>query len=426
MVTVSARPDNLAAYRSTLEPVDQGLRTTAGSLLQTLETYCSRSSEFGADHGDLAYALGEHAMAMEELDGWVGRVSEAFRHADRAPGEAGKAPEGVVLTTDDSVKVAEPEFEELEPEGGMDAKAIAGLIADIAGIFDPTPISDGVSAGIDLSDGDLVGAGLSLISFVPYLGDALAKPVKFFRKIIKHFPVLKRLGDGDKILDLLKHLDWKNPARLNRALGILASLQKKTEVAYKNKDWLERAKKLELPTKGPVPFVPPRNWDPKFPKTTMVDGRAGYIDTFGNVWIKRTKHGDWDIQARKGFESLTQDGRSLSVGNDGKLQHAQTPWTLSGDVTSKIPGSWKGQEIDKGPGTQWKDPANPSGNHVRIDRGDPNNSQEYQKVDHVVIFSNGSYVGRDGQLLKGKTLKEVPEAHIPLSEYRKWKSWDKP
>lgn len=50
--------------------------------------------------------------------------------------------------------------------------------ADVAGIVDPTPVSDAVSMGMSLIDGDLIGAGLSLISMVPYLGDALGKTVK--------------------------------------------------------------------------------------------------------------------------------------------------------------------------------------------------------------------------------------------------------
>lgn len=43
---------------------------------------------------------------------------------------------------------------------------------DIAGIFDPTPISDGSNAVISLLRGDFVGAGLSAVSIVPYVGDA--------------------------------------------------------------------------------------------------------------------------------------------------------------------------------------------------------------------------------------------------------------
>lgn len=64
MTTASARPDNLAEYRSKLDPVDQGLEYTASRLRQTLEAYRMRCREFGADHTELAYALGVHASAM--------------------------------------------------------------------------------------------------------------------------------------------------------------------------------------------------------------------------------------------------------------------------------------------------------------------------------------------------------------------------
>lgn len=49
---------------------------------------------------------------------------------------------------------------------------------DIAGLVDPTPISDGVNGVISLFRGDLLGAGISAVSMVPYIGDA-AKIGKF-------------------------------------------------------------------------------------------------------------------------------------------------------------------------------------------------------------------------------------------------------
>ena len=55
---------------------------------------------------------------------------------------------------------------------------IADGAVDVAGIFDPTPISDGIATIRDLSRGDWLGAGLSAISIIPYVGDALAKPLK--------------------------------------------------------------------------------------------------------------------------------------------------------------------------------------------------------------------------------------------------------
>lgn len=45
------------------------------------------------------------------------------------------------------------------------------LGADIAGIFDPTPISDGVGAVTSAMQGDVWGVGFSLLGMIPYVGD---------------------------------------------------------------------------------------------------------------------------------------------------------------------------------------------------------------------------------------------------------------
>jgi hypothetical protein len=57
----------------------------------------------------------------------------------------------------------------------------AKTAADVAGIVDPTPTSDAISLGMSVAEGDWVGAFLSGVSFIPYLGDAVAKPVKVAR-----------------------------------------------------------------------------------------------------------------------------------------------------------------------------------------------------------------------------------------------------
>lgn len=49
---------------------------------------------------------------------------------------------------------------------------VTQMALDVAGLFDPTPISDGSNAVISLFRGDFLGAGLSAISIVPYIGDA--------------------------------------------------------------------------------------------------------------------------------------------------------------------------------------------------------------------------------------------------------------
>ena len=68
---------------------------------------------------------------------------------------------------------------------------------DIVGIFDPTPISDGVNTVISLGRGDWFGAITSAISIVPYVGDA-AK--------------LGKLGKWAKTVSEAVDLAAKNPA----------------------------------------------------------------------------------------------------------------------------------------------------------------------------------------------------------------------
>lgn len=80
--------------------------------------------------------------------------------------------------TAESLKGAEKELAELTKSKEWETTKTA---ADLAGIVDPTPTSDAVSLGMSVAEGDWVGAFLSGVSFVPYLGDAVAKPVKIAR-----------------------------------------------------------------------------------------------------------------------------------------------------------------------------------------------------------------------------------------------------
>lgn len=64
---------------------------------------------------------------------------------------------------------------------------------DVAGIADPTPISDVIGAGMSIASGDWIGAGLSLISIVPYAGDALGKTAKGARAAKKIATLKKKI-----------------------------------------------------------------------------------------------------------------------------------------------------------------------------------------------------------------------------------------
>ena len=63
----------------------------------------------------------------------------------------------------------------------------------IAGIFDPTPISDGADGLISLLRGDFLGAGISVVSMIPYLGDVakLGKLPKFAQTIARAVDLAK-------------------------------------------------------------------------------------------------------------------------------------------------------------------------------------------------------------------------------------------
>jgi RHS repeat-associated protein len=95
------------------------------------------------------------------------------------------------------------------------------------------------------------------------------------------------------------------------------------------------------------------------------------------------------------------------------------------DARGKLPSSWgPGTPNAKGVGTRWVDPAN-SGNGIRIDQGISRSSFPSQQVDHVVVRSGGRILGPDGKPIVG-SLRENPQAHIPLSDWATWSSWNSP
>lgn len=70
-----------------------------------------------------------------------------------------------------------PSDADLQDEKASLILDLAQMALDIAGIVDPTPISDGVSGVMSLFRGDWLGAGISVASMIPYVGD-LAKAGK--------------------------------------------------------------------------------------------------------------------------------------------------------------------------------------------------------------------------------------------------------
>ena len=133
-------------------------------------------------------------------------------------------------------------WDQLKSEAAnMSKLEYASVAADIAGIFDPTPISDG--AGLLLSVAQLDGWGvlLSLGSMVPYVGDTLAKPLK----IAKRAPRTARALEA--FMRASDNLAQAGGAALKRS-GL--SLK---QVAAARKQALERVQKAMLDCKNKMP-----------------------------------------------------------------------------------------------------------------------------------------------------------------------------
>lgn len=122
----------------------------------------------------------------------------------------------------------------------------------------------------------------------------------------------------------------------------------------------------------------------------------------------------------------------IATDGDGSGENDSSPETTADfppqEAVDKVPDEWgPGQPNRKKEGERWLDPDNPQGNGVRIDKGDPSSPNPSQRVDHVVVRTDGKVLGPDGQPIPpGESIKQHPEAHIPLSEWLKWRSWNQP
>ncbi|MBF6649752.1 hypothetical protein [Methylobacter sp. BlB1] len=97
----------------------------------------------------------------------------------------------------------------------------ATVSADIAGIFDPTPVSDGAGFLLSAAQGDALGALLSLGSMIPYAGDALAKPAKIVKRAPKTAKALEAMLQAkDNLAKVSKGVlkeSGLNPAKIAEA-----------------------------------------------------------------------------------------------------------------------------------------------------------------------------------------------------------------
>lgn len=83
---------------------------------------------------------------------------------------------------------------------------VAGL--DIAGIFDPSGVADGLAAGIEFKNGNYLDGALSVAGLIPYVGDVgkLGKVSKHLKTIEKAIEGTKKVHGNSKASEKAQHI----------------------------------------------------------------------------------------------------------------------------------------------------------------------------------------------------------------------------
>ncbi|AFZ22679.1 hypothetical protein Cylst_0316 [Cylindrospermum stagnale PCC 7417] len=137
-----------------------------------------------------------------------------------------------------TLKEAQQALKRLNGELGLE---LAQTAADLAGLADPTPISDGVGAAISIARGDYVGAGLSLISMVPYVGDAAGKPIKAARNGKRILKLRK------EIAELINRINHLNPGEIKKAEEIKGVVSEQMKKALTTRKRIGKSKGIKHP-----------------------------------------------------------------------------------------------------------------------------------------------------------------------------------
>jgi len=208
---------------------------------------------------------------------------------------------------DESIEIRKAESE-LKKLAKNKAWQGAKTAVDAAGFVDPTPVSDAIGGVMSLAEGNLIGAGLSVISMIPYLGDAVGKTAKGARVLKKLKEITQAMSRLAKKLDKLHFRNRRKAAeRVRKARrDAVGSVQ---ECAKLGK-WGDN---VQLPTTGS--WKPPNSkghgrwtsdngkysveYNEGFPDFSTAKGTKGQEIYKGKVEIHMTGNNREDFKAAK-------------------------------------------------------------------------------------------------------------------------------
>lgn len=185
------------------------------------------------------------------------------------------------------------QLEELEQDSARAAKEIdwdlVQSAVDAAGLVDPTPISDAAGALLSAARGDWFGAGMSLVSMLPYAGDAIGKTAKGARLAAKLARLRKRIADN-----------------VTRGRQIVANALKKDAEAIRAKRAADQARKMEEGLVNGCP-VGGNRFGTQSPREGWVAGERG--------------HGDWDASKSGLSKDRVADIESVTHGKPVRFEN---------------------------------------------------------------------------------------------------------
>lgn len=283
----------------------------------------------------------------------------------KAPGAHGPAPNG---TGGKAIDLHDPQVREL-------ALDLLSLALDLAGIVDPTPVSDGANALIALGRGNWLDAAISGASIVPYVGD-LAKA----GKLPKYMKSVERAVALAKQSDQFAHALVPAFHRIKQALEFLPNganphldrLRSLVETFLKGRGAGTIAKRF--------PDISKRF---KF-NTTVVNNKEhkvaeGWLGVPGRVQTHRSPF------AQKGVSTGSGDDAGHLIGNQFGAPGDARNLSLQNWIMNRGAGTW--HDLEK----QWAELLR-KGHKVRVkitDVAEPGKRPYHRKAEWTVIQPDG-------------------------------------
>jgi hypothetical protein len=221
--------------------------------------------------------------------------------------------------TEREIAEAEAEVARIENELKLE---LAQAAVDAAGILDPSPASDAISAGMSAAKGDWFGVAMSTVSMFPYFGDAIAKPAK--------------AAKAAKIINKLKTLLTKAKSLLKKLKDKLAKLKRQKKRGKKGEGGKGEVRITQKPKKG------------KRTKNRLPDGKDGNLGPKNGTLEKRNPQ-TGELQQKREYDEFGKPKKDIDYGHDNtgvgdphvhdwKYESPQAPNPTRSEPRAPMPG----------------------------------------------------------------------------------------